>query len=239
MSKFLYLRLSGPMQSWGSGSLFWHRGTEFFPTKSGVLGLMFCAMGLEGAQTEALAEVARLPQIVLQIARSEDVQRLAPILTDFHMVGAGYDEDDPWQLECVPKTSEGKKAVNGGAKLTRREYLQDANFAVIQEIPETWEKAVIESFKMPVWDIYVGRKCCSPALPVFGGIFDNESEALAKVEEEMPEFYGEGFTITSVWKESSLDNVSARIIRDVPLSFGKMKSYAERAVIRTDGIALT
>lgn len=239
MSKYLYMRLSGPMQSWGSGSLFWHRGTEMFPTKSGVLGLLFCAMGRGGPQTEALAEVAVLPQKVLQISRPEEKQRPAPILTDFHMVGGGYDEDDPWQLECIPKTSDGKKAVNGGTKLTRREYLQNANFAVVQEIPDAWSEAVAQSLKAPVWDIYLGRKCCPPALPVYGGIFETEAEALKKIEADIPEFYGNDFIIASVWEESSFDNVSAFIVRDVPVCFGKVKAYAERALIRKEGILST
>lgn len=238
MPQYLYMRLSGPMQSWGSSSLFWHRGTECLPTKSGVLGLLFCAMGRGGPQTEALAEVARLPQKVLQIARSDAAQRPTPILTDFHMVGNGYDENDPWQLECIPKTSEGKKAVNGGAKLTRRDFLQDVNFAVIQEIPESWANSVKAAFEAPAWDIYLGRKCCSPSLPVFGGIFDSEAEALAKMESEIPSFYGEDFVVTSVWEETSLDDIAGRLIRDVPLSFGKSKKYAERAIVRKDAVSL-
>lgn len=234
MSKYLYVRLSGPMQSWGSGSLFWHRGTEVFPTKSGVLGLLFCAMGRGGPQKKALAEISRLPQKAFQIGCTKEKQRLTPILVDFHMVGGGYDENDPWQLECIPKTSDGKKAGNGGAKLTRREYLQNVNFAVIQEIPEAWCEGVVKAFREPTWDIYLGRKCCSPALPVFGGIFDTEADALEKIEAEIPTLYGDGYAISSVWEESSLDDVSAQLIRDIPLSFGKTKIYAERAVIRKD-----
>lgn len=231
MSRYLYMRLSGPMQSWGSSSLFWHRGTEVFPTKSGVLGLLFCAMGRGGAQAEALAEVARLPQMVLQVSGPESNGLSAPLLTDFHMVGGGYDENDPWQLECIPKTSEGKKAVNGGAKLTRREYLQNVNFVVIQAIPATWKNEVEAALIDPVWDIYLGRKCCSPSLPVYGGIFDSEREALARIVEDIPKVYGKDFCITSIWREASFDEVSAKIIRDVPLRFGKAKLYAERAVV--------
>ena len=239
MTRFLYMRLSGPMQSWGSNSLFWHRGTEFFPTKSGVLGLLFCAMGKGGPQTEALGEIAGLPQKVLQLGPSEGKHRQVAILTDFHMVGNGYDENDPWQLECVPKLIGGKNRSGGGEKLTKREYLQDASFAVIQEIPDAWSAAVEAGLKVPVWDVYLGRKCCPPALPVFGGIFETEAEALAKVEAELPEFYGEGFEVISIWEEASLDDPAATIVRDVPLSFGKAKVYTERGVIRKDGATLS
>ena len=51
----LLLRLSGPLQSWGSDSLYDNRGTDYFPTKSGVIGLIAAALGLKrGASLEEL-----------------------------------------------------------------------------------------------------------------------------------------------------------------------------------------
>ena len=122
MAKVLYLRLYGPLQSWGSNSIFWRRTTELHPTKSGVIGLIFCALGLEGAQSKALHEWSNTSQVVYEIGENE-----TDTIEDFHMVGNGYSEDDPWELECIPKKSNGQKAQNGGVRLTRRKYLQDAN----------------------------------------------------------------------------------------------------------------
>ena len=126
MAKVLYLRLYGPLQSWGSNSIFWRRTTELHPTKSGVIGLIFCALGLEGAQSKALHEWSNTSQVVYEIGENE-----TDTIEDFHMVGNGYSEDDPWELECIPKKSNGQKAQNGGVRLTRRKYLQDAKFAVL------------------------------------------------------------------------------------------------------------
>lgn len=50
----LRLTLSGPLQSWGDRSKFWNRQTQAFPTKSGIIGLIFCALGLGGPQKENL-----------------------------------------------------------------------------------------------------------------------------------------------------------------------------------------
>lgn len=218
------------MQSWGSNSLFWHRETGAFPTKSGVIGLLFCALGWGGEQTEALAEIAPLPQTVFQIGNPKE--KRAPLMTDFHMVGGGYDDTDPWELECIPKTSAGKKAVNGGARLTRREYLQDASFAVILGIPEQWSAEVLKGFSEPVWDIYLGRKCCAPVLPVFGGLFDTEDVAREFLKKEITDVYGEGAAVLAVWSEVPLGTPGSQLVRDVPLTFGKSKKYYERAVIK-------
>ena len=112
----LLLRLEGALQSWGDRSRFWTRGTGLFPTKSGVIGMLFCAMGLGGARVEELKLFAGLQMESYLVGEEGAVRN--PVLRDFHMVGNGYDENDPWQLECIPKTSEGKKAVGGGARLT-------------------------------------------------------------------------------------------------------------------------
>jgi CRISPR system Cascade subunit CasD len=47
MNKTLALYLDGPLQSWGFESRFQRRGTGLFPTKSGVIGLLAAAMGID------------------------------------------------------------------------------------------------------------------------------------------------------------------------------------------------
>jgi len=98
----LLLWLEAPMQSWGVDSKFSRRDTLNFPTKSGVLGLVCCALGAGGEQCELLARLAPLNQYVLSFARKSVVRE--PLLRDFHMVGSGYDLQDGWQNLSVPKT---------------------------------------------------------------------------------------------------------------------------------------
>ncbi|MEK7721143.1 MAG: type I-E CRISPR-associated protein Cas5/CasD, partial [Elusimicrobiota bacterium] len=43
----LLLRLAGPMQSWGTTSRFDNRDTGKEPSKSGVIGLLAAAMGID------------------------------------------------------------------------------------------------------------------------------------------------------------------------------------------------
>ena len=133
-STYLLLWIEAPLQSWGADSKFGRRDTLPFPTKSGILGMVLCAMGASGPQHDLLA---RLSEGALQVAsyvrttQGKDGQtreRVAkePLLRDFHMVGSGYDEKDAWQKLLIPKTSEGKPAVGGGSMMTYRYYLQDA-----------------------------------------------------------------------------------------------------------------
>ena len=47
---FLLLWLEAPLQSWGVDSKFGRRDSIHFPTKSGVTGLLLCALGASGEQ---------------------------------------------------------------------------------------------------------------------------------------------------------------------------------------------
>ena len=57
---YLLLWLEGPLQAWGHDSRFGRRDSLPFPTKSGVLGLLCCALGAGGAQRDLLAQLADL-----------------------------------------------------------------------------------------------------------------------------------------------------------------------------------
>src|SRR5574344_633018 len=179
-TKTILLWLEAPLQSWGYDSKFNRRDTLEFPTKSGVLGLVLCAMGASGEQKELLARFATLKQTVISfryVDKNGNAEEKQPLLHDFQMIGSGYDEKDEWQKNLIPKTAEGKPPVGGGTKLTHRYYLQNAVFAVMLETPCDLVDNVSESLKNPAFPIYLGRRCCVPTDYVFQGIFDNEKEA--------------------------------------------------------------
>jgi CRISPR system Cascade subunit CasD len=232
----LLLWLEAPLQSWGSDSRFGRRDTLAFPTKSGVLGLVCSALGAGGEQRALLAEFAALGQTVVSFARGKQTadgvikQDREPLLRDFHMVGSGYDDQDPWASLLIPKTSEGKKAVGGGTKMTYRYYLQDAAFAVVLEVPIDKAEAIALALQNPAWDIYLGRKNCVPTDFIYRGTFDNEAIALEKAHSiAWQKNRIEDFRVLhGALGESEADEIFT--INDVPLQFGKDKRYGDRQV---------
>lgn len=236
MNKYILLWFEAPLQSWGSDSKFGRRDTLAFPTKSGVLGLLCSALGAGGAQRELLAEFAPLRQTAISFASSKQredkvvKQDREPLLRDFHMVGSGYDDKDPWASLLIPKTSEGKKAVGGGTKMTYRYYLQDAAFAVALEVPGDRAESVAEALRNPAWDIYLGRKNCVPTDFVYRGIFDQETAALEQAETIAGEKQRiEDFRVVQgILGEGEADEVFT--INDVPVQFGEDKRYRDRQV---------
>ncbi len=231
---YLLLWLEGPLQSWGHDSKFSRRDTLNFPTKSGVMGLLCCALGAGGAQKELLAEFAALSQTVVAYLRIRQKSAGAtvkldrePLLRDFHMVGSGYDDKDPWQSLLIPKTAEGKKAVGGGAKLTYRYYLQDAYFAVILEVPNDKMEMLAAKLQAPVWDLYLGRKSCVPTDFIYRECFKSENEALdaAQILAAEKELL-EDFRVLDGEHEGD----ETFTLTDVPVCFGEHKVYRDRRV---------
>ncbi|SEK86286.1 type I-E CRISPR-associated protein Cas5/CasD [Nitrosovibrio tenuis] len=233
---YLLLWLEAPLQSWGSDSKFGRRDTLAFPTKSGVLGLVCAALGAGGKQSALLAEFAALGQTVVSFVGGKKTadgvikQDRESLLRDFHMVGSGFDDQDPWASLLIPKTSEGKKAVGGGTKMTYRYYLQDAAFAVVLEVPVDKAATIVQALQNPAWDIYLGRKNCVPTDFVYRGIFDNEASALEKAHSiAWQKNRTEDFRVLhGASDEGEADEVFT--LNDVPLQFGEDKRYGDRQV---------
>ena len=226
---YLLLWLEAPLQSWGHDSKFGRRDSLDFPTKSGVLGLICCALGAGGAQEQWLGRMAPLDmQVDAYSRRGQKRQSLArpPLLTDFHVIGGGYKENDGWENLLIPKKSDGKKPTNQGSKVTYRYYIQDMAYAVSLEVPSNEASEIFSALSNPVWDIYLGRKCCAPTEFIAQGIFPSIELALKKSQEIAD--YKERtrcFRVVQGAKDGEIISLN-----DVPLCFGVDKKYTDRRV---------
>jgi CRISPR system Cascade subunit CasD len=233
---YLLLWLEAPLQSWGSDSKFGRRDTQAFPTKSGVLGLVCSALGAGGEQRALLAAFAPLDQMVISFSRTKgkgdaiEKQEREPLLRDFHMVGSGYDKQNPWETMLIPKTSDGKPAVGGGTKMTYRYYLQDAAFAVALQVPEEKAESLEQALQSPTWDVYLGRKCCVPTDFIYRGRFDTRVMAIEQAE-LIAEEKGRIEDFRVVQGASGEEEADERFtLNDVPVQFGEDKRYRDRQV---------
>jgi CRISPR system Cascade subunit CasD len=147
----LFLRLEGALQAWGDTSKFVIRRTMDAPTKSGVLGLLCCAMGLSREEARK-----RLPELN-SLAMGVRIDRPGIRWWDYHTVGAGTG---------MTTAGGGLKTGAKGTLITRREYLADASFLVaLQGAPEL----IVElraALSIPKRPIFLGRKSCPPSIPV-------------------------------------------------------------------------
>lgn len=228
-TQYLLLWLEGPLQAWGHDSKFGVRDTLNFPTRSGILGLLCCARGAGGPEIEWLAKMNDMSMEVRAYARTDHNGQpclRGPALCDFQMVGSGYDDSDPWQNLLIPKTSDGKKAVGGGTKMTYRYYLQDAVFAVVLEVPQQQAESLSNALQNPVWDLYLGCKNCVPTELIYQGIFGDAATAWQQAG-ILAESKRRSLSYAITEGEGDGDIMT---LNDVPVQFGPQKRYRDRRV---------
>lgn len=156
MANTLFLRLEGPLQSWGERAHWSIRDTAPEPTKSGVVGLLGCALGLRS--DEALQGLSQ------QIQMAVRCDRPGTLLVDYHTVGGGY--ETPQLL-----TAKGKPKKNH-TEPTERHYLSGASFLVAIQAENAMVKRLAAAVQNPHWVVFLGRKSCPPSRPLLEGTGD-------------------------------------------------------------------
>ncbi len=169
----LALYLDAPLQSWGYQSKFDRRTTLSYPTRSGVLGMVCAAMGIDRAD---VARLARLTSVEMTVYTFAQHGRLA----DFHTVGGGWDRKAA-PLHVVRKAQDSPGKNSGTTVVTRREYLQDSRFGVVLTARRELIADIADALQNPTWGIWLGRKSCIPASPVCQGVFGTREEALVRL----------------------------------------------------------
>jgi len=160
MANTLFLRLEGYLQSWGERARWSVRDTAPEPTKSGVIGLLGCALGIN--TDKPLRELSQSLQMGVRCDKP------GTRLIDYHTVGGGYDYPTLLNAKGKLKKSSGRPHT----ELTWRHYLCDASFLVaLQGSPDVIAQ-LVNAIQAPHWPIYLGRKSCLPSCPPFNGVGD-------------------------------------------------------------------
>lgn len=224
----LFLRLAGPMQSWGTSSRFQLRRTDAYPSKSGVIGIILCAKGIR--REESCQPLAVLTPLLMGVR----VDRSGTLDWDYHTAGA----------KIGIRSAEGKikRTASTGdfeALLSRRQYLFDASFLVALQGGKDTIDSCAEALQNPVWPLFLGRKCCVPAEPVFAGTgsFEKLTDALSSVRwrpriNAIDRDDGGATRTLDTYIEhlpGSSPPAGARLVYDVPKVFG-FWSYSPRWV---------
>ena len=67
MSKFLILRLDGPMQAWGTHTFEDFRPSNLYPTRSGLLGLLGACLGIERSDLVGQTQLAASVEFTVRV----------------------------------------------------------------------------------------------------------------------------------------------------------------------------
>lgn len=210
------LRLSGPLQAWGSGSRFVRRTTETAPTKSGVLGLIAAAQG----------------------------RRRADPIEDLLGLRLGVRVDQPGQLVRDFHTARRSDKSRDGSvswrplPLSYRLYLGDATYLVVLEGDDGLVEGIDAAVRRPAFPLYLGRRSCPPAGPIALGVFEGDvDDAFAR----HPWLAGsrhqarrrERQVTLETLRDARPDETATESLRDIPVSFDpNRRIHAWRAIVR-------
>lgn len=165
MPNSLFLRLEGPMQSWGERARWSVRDSAPEPTKSGVVGLLGCALGWSA--DDDLRHLAEQIRVGVRCDRPGVAQ------VDYHTVGGGAETPMLLQADGKPKRNPTDKRPH--TEQTWRTYLHDASFLIVVQADAALIAKLAEAVQAPHWPFFLGRKSCPPSLPVFAGVGDHPS----------------------------------------------------------------
>lgn len=142
----LLLRLVGPMQSWGTTSRFDQRDTGKEPSKSGVVGLLAAALGID---RENWTDLELLTHLSMGVRHDR----------------SGVPKRDYQTAQRIISADRSK--IHETA-VTTRDYLADATFLVGLECDErSLLERIHAALRDPVWPLALGRKSYVPSEPIW------------------------------------------------------------------------
>lgn len=145
----LLLRLEGPLQSWGERSRWGYRDTAMMPTRSGIIGILACALGI-GRFDPAISELENGLSIGVR------ADRPGQVIIDYQTISGTI------------RTADRKQRGGGESTLqSYRQYLQDASFFAVVYGSEELLRRCATALRHPVWPVFLGRKSCIPTRPVY------------------------------------------------------------------------
>ncbi|MFJ8143231.1 type I-E CRISPR-associated protein Cas5/CasD [Streptomyces sp. NPDC096013] len=210
----LTLRLAGPLQAWGASARFARRTTESAPTKSGVIGMLAAARGMDRSDDAALA---RLAQLRFGVRIDQPGTRIRDFQTAHH--------GDTGKSMPLPE----------------RYYLADAVFIAAVEGQDALLEELDAALHHPVHAPYLGRRSCPPAHPVQLSLHHGTGldQALEAEPWQAAAWYRtqrrrDATVSLTVLREAHADEPGADLLRDQPLSFAAAhRQHALRTVVTT------
>ena len=221
--KTILLKLSGPLQSYGTSSYFQTRYTDYYPSKSAVLGLLAACLGYRRDEEEKLRELSTLKFAVR-------IDQQGGLLKDYHI--AITDKE----IVEIPQTY-----------VTNRYYLEDALFVVALSGMNELIDTLIEAIKSPYFQPFMGRRSLPVPVDFFlGECAEDILDSLRNLPWQAAHWYkkkkrkqgiGEKISLEVYADEEILkdEKISrSKLRRDIPISFsqkGRQFAFRQEACI--------
>jgi len=204
MSKTMVIHVCAPVQSWRvAPNSFERRFTNKYPTKSGLLGCLGAAMGMQNDDDVLLQELAALEMDVR-------VERSGSLFSDFKTC---YNDGGSGHMRA-----NGKIEKNDGL-VFHDYYVADAEFLVSFTGDSGLLARCNKAICQPKYSIYFGSKNCVPSMPLYVNELYDDRTILESFPWRKRDKYEEKPELLMLIQESSWGEKNIEIIKDQPLSF--------------------
>lgn len=224
--KTILLKFSGPLQSYGTSSHFQTRYTDYYPSKSAVLGLLAACLGYRRDEEEKIRELSTL-KFAVRIDQQGD------LLKDYHIAIT--------DKEIVEKPQ---------TYVTNRYYLEDALFVVALSGMDELVDTLIKAIKSPYFQPFMGRRSLPVPVDFFLGVSAEDIlDSLRNLPWQAASWYkkkkgkqgiGEKIPLEVYADEEILAEgkiIRLKLRRDVPVSFsqkGRQFAFRQEACISVE-----
>jgi CRISPR system Cascade subunit CasD len=169
MQHYLLLVLEAPLLAFGAEAVDARGVVGDFPAASMLTGLLANALGWHRTDRQALA---RLQERLRFAAR---IDRQGERLTDFQTAHIAR-SDQGWTTRGGPESRTGGVGTYTAPHIRRRDYDADKRVLVALHLMRPDEaptlKQLADSLRSPVRPLFLGRKSCLPARPVFEALVE-------------------------------------------------------------------
>ncbi|MCI6272639.1 MAG: type I-E CRISPR-associated protein Cas5/CasD [Erysipelotrichaceae bacterium] len=131
--KTILLKFAGPMQSWGTSSHFETRHTDFYPSKSAIIGVISASLGYKRNDDEKIRELNK-------ISFGVRVDQQGFLMRDYHIA------------------KKNKKNDKFETFVTNRYYLEDAVFVVAISGENELINKIENALHYPYFQPFMGRR---------------------------------------------------------------------------------
>lgn len=168
----LIFQLQAPLSSWGEVAVGEYRPSAEYPSQSAIQGLLGAALGIDrddGAAQTALRTGYRLAMGVLSQGR---------LLRDYHTAQVPSRSDLKKRPHATRRDELSLPKQDLNTILSSRDYRQDAAALVAVQLVSNAPYSLsqlAEALKKPKFVMYLGRKSCPVAVPLYPCVFNADT----------------------------------------------------------------
>lgn len=173
---FLVFQLQAPLAAWGSTAVGDYRGTDAYPSVSGIFGLLAAALGLRREQEHEHQQLSQGYGVAIGVLSAGTLMR------DYHTVQMPGQS----RMKGRPHATRRDELAHPRSALTtiisQRDYRENAGWLVgLQEkaqAPYSLDQ-LGDALTQPKFVLYLGRKSCPLAAPLYPRVLQVDSAMAA------------------------------------------------------------